>query len=213
MEQEYVDHLRKAFDDADELKSKLPEDVLALDGLSGAKGRHLLNNILTMEDARYLEVGTWKGSTLSAAMWGNHAKVVCIDNWSERFGQGNPKSDFLRNFYLYKGQNKASFIESDCFHVDASHLSKFNIYFYDGEHSEENQYKALTHFYPCLDETFILIIDDWNFPDARKGTRRAISDLGLKPVYEKEVYNLSHQYPQFDYQGWFNGVYVAVMKK
>lgn len=213
MEETYVAHIRKAFEDADSHRSRLPTEVLALEGLSGLKTRHFLNNLLTLENARYLEVGTWKGSTVSSAMWGNHARIVCIDNWSERFGQGNPKSEFLQNFYQFKGDNKATFIESDCFQVDVKSLPMFNIYMYDGEHSKENQYKGLTHFLSCLDNTFILIVDDWNFPETRKGTRQAITDLRLQPIFEKEVYNMSHRYPHFDYEGWFNGIYVAVMKK
>lgn len=213
VEKIYVDHLRKSYENADQLVSKISQNILNLDGLTGAKTRHFYNNLLNMDNVRYLEIGTWKGSSVCAAMFNNKAKVVCIDNWSECFGQPNPKSEFLHNFNRFKGENDASFIEGDCFTMDTSSLPKFNIYMYDGEHSEKSHQKALSHFYNCLDDVFIYVVDDWNFVDVRKGTREALHNLNLIPIYEKEVYNLSHQYPNFDYQGWFNGVYMAVLKK
>ena len=48
-------------------------------------------------------------------------------------------------------ENNAMFIENDCFNVDVSTLSKFNIYMYDGNHTNESHYNALLHFYNCLD--------------------------------------------------------------
>lgn len=32
-----------------------------MDGMSGIKTRHFYNNLLNYYDARYLEIGTWKG--------------------------------------------------------------------------------------------------------------------------------------------------------
>jgi len=48
-------------------------------------------------------------------MYMNKAKVVCIDNWSLFSG---PKELFLHNFNKYKGENDATFIETDCFNYD-----------------------------------------------------------------------------------------------
>jgi hypothetical protein len=59
-------------------------------GYSGKKTRHFYNNLLSIEDARYLEIGTWKGSTLYSAMYGNKAQITYIDNWSQF---GNAKTD------------------------------------------------------------------------------------------------------------------------
>ena len=97
-------------------------------------------------------------------MYGNKSLVVCIDNWSEF---GGPKSEFLINFEKFKGENEAKFIENDCYKVDVSVLPKFNIYMYDGNHSNESHYKALLHYYNCLDDMFIFIVDDWILKDVR----------------------------------------------
>lgn len=205
--------IEKAFDNAENGVSKITDEIINMDGMTGVKTRHFYNNILNTEDARYLEIGTWKGSSVCSAMCGNKAKVVCIDNWSEFDG---PKYEFMHNFEKFKGENDATFIESDCFRVDVSAFPKFNIYMYDGNHTDESHYKALLHYYACLDDTFIFIVDDWNWESVRKGTTDAIKMLNLKVLYEKEIrltWDDTHT-PQPDAKySWWNGIYVSVLQK
>jgi hypothetical protein len=146
-------------------------------------------------------------------MCNNKAKVVCIDNWSEF---GGPKTEFLVNFNKFKGENDATFIENDCYKVDVSKLPKFNIYMYDGNHSNESHYKALLHYYNCLDDVFIFIVDDWNWSDVRNGTLNSIHRLNLKVLYEKEVrltWNNSHTPHPQSRDTWWNGIYIAILQK
>jgi hypothetical protein len=146
-------------------------------------------------------------------MYGNKAKVVCIDNWSEF---GGPKSEFLVNFEKFKGENDATFIENDCFKVDVSLLPKFNIYMYDGNHTNESHYNALLHYYNCLDDVFIFIVDDWNWKDVRDGTINSIQKLNLKVLYDKEIRltwdNSVTPEPELS-NNWWNGIYVAILQK
>ena len=182
-------------------------------GMSGMKTRHFYNNLLNKDDARYLEIGTWKGSTVCAALCGNKATVVCIDNWSEF---GGPKDEFLVNFNTHKGDNHAIFIEKDCFQVDVSTLPKFNIFMYDGDHKHYSHYKAIVHYYSCLDDIFVFIVDDWNWNAVRDGTYESIKNLNLKILYEKEIrltYDNSHTPDYLALTTWHNGIYVAILQK
>ena len=184
-----------------------------MEGMTGTKTRHFYNNLLNKEDARYLEVGTWKGSSVCSAMCENNATVVCIDNWSEF---GGPMEEFLVNFNKYKGTNNARFIEQDCFKVDTDLLPNFNIYLYDGEHSHDSHFKALVHFYKCLDDVFIFIVDDWNWKQVREGTFRSLELLDLKVLYSKEIrltQDDSHTETELAKKTWHNGIYVAILKK
>jgi hypothetical protein len=72
---------------------------------------------------------------------------------------------------------------------------------YDGNHTNENHYNALLHYYNCLDDIFIFIVDDWNWKDVRDGTINSIQKLNLKVLYEKEI------------RFWWNGIYVAILQK
>jgi hypothetical protein len=208
--QSYIDHVNNALDNALQNTSKITNDVLAIDGMSGTKTRHLYNNLLTLPDARYLEIGTYKGSTVSAAMCNNQASVVCIDNWSE-FGVN--LHEFLVNFNKFKGDNNATFIEKDCWNVDPTQLIKFNIYMYDGNHEENSHYKALSHYMPCLDNMFIYIVDDWNWSYVRNGTTNAIRDLNLKVHHQREIIVSEAPNVWPDRQGWWNGIAIFVLEK
>ena len=205
--------IETSFQNATNNISKITNDIITMEGMSGIKTRHFYNNLLNLEDARYLEIGTWKGSSVCSAMFGNKAKVVCIDNWSEF---GGPKSEFLANYAKFKGDNATSFIENDCFKVDVSVLPKFNIYMFDGQHTSESHCKALTYYYDCLDDIFIFIVDDWNWKSVRDGTFDGIKKLNLKVLFEKEIRltsDDSHTPQPEATNTWWNGIYVAILQK
>jgi hypothetical protein len=210
----YKNLIDTAFQNAENNFSKITDYIIDMDGMSGTKTRHFYNNLLNTEDARYLEIGTWKGSSVCSAMCGNKAKVVCIDNWSEF---GGPKTEFLINFEKFKGNNDATFIENDCYEVDISILPKFNIYMYDGNHSNESHYKALIHYYDCLDDIFIFIVDDWNWKGVRDETKNSIQKLNLKVLYEKEIKTTNNdthpEWGSLEQKNWHNGMYVAILQK
>ena len=86
---------------------------------------------------------------------------------------------------------------------------KYNIYFYDAEHTHETQYKAIEYYYDSLEESFILIVDDWNDSWVKTGTFDAIKDLNLITHKDWELPSNGNG----DLSGWWNGVYVAVMSK
>lgn len=205
-----IDKLNQFFENAENGVSKIDDGIKQIDGMTGIKTRHLYNNLLTLEDARYLEIGTFKGSSVCAAMCGNSATVVCIDDWSQFDG---PKDEFMLNFNRYKGSNDAAFIEKECFSVDTSKLFKFNIYLYDGDHRYEDQYKALAYYLDCMEDEFIFVVDDWNWENVRRGTNDAIRDLNLKVLWNREVRLPDENSSTQDREGWWNGISVFLLKK
>ena len=116
-------------------------------------------------------------------MCNNNITCVAIDNWSEF---GGPKDDFITNFNKFKSINNATFIENNCWDIDTSKLIKFNIYMYDGDHNTDSHYKALNYYNNCLDNTFIYIVDDWNWDYIRNFTYKAIEDNKLKILFKKK---------------------------
>jgi len=208
------EHIELSFRNAENGISKITDEIKYMDGMSGIKTRHFYNNLLNKDNTSYLEIGTWKGSSVCSAMCMNAARVVCIDNWSEF---GGPRDEFLVNFNKYKGNNDATFIEADCFNLDISSLQKFNIYMYDGPHEENDHYRALTHYYNCLDDTFIFIVDDWNWKKVRDGTINSLKGLNLSVLYERDIRTThDNSHPVFgskEQLDWHNGIYVAILKK
>lgn len=205
-----IDKLELSFNNAENNISKIDSYIKEMDGMTGLKTRHLYNNLLSIPNARYLEIGTWKGSSVCSAMCGNSATVLCIDNWSEFSG---PKKEFLVNFEKYKGNNNATYIEDDCFTINVDKIGKYNIYMYDGNHSYDSHYKALKYYIKALENEFILIMDDWNWLDVRNATNNSIFDLNLDILWKKEIRLSDTDKTTHDRNGWWNGIGVFFLKK
>ena len=85
-----VEHVRHSILSARKGVSKLltkhGQGVLGLDGMSNNNVRHLLNNICAAQGTRYMEIGVYKGSTLTSCLAGNEDEVdtaVGIDLWGD----------------------------------------------------------------------------------------------------------------------------------
>lgn len=216
MEHPLVQHLIASFDRAQREESKITPEILALEGMSGRRTRHFYNNLCSMPDARYIEIGVWWGSTFCSAMMNNSATMMAIDNWVEWVGANTPQI-FIKNVNRFNKNNRVAFVEADCWKIDTTALPKFNIYVYDGGHTFEDHYKSLTHYLPCMDSTFIFVVDDWNVDDVRAGTRDAIKDLGLVVLHEIEhrtTFDGTHpEWGSLEQLTWHNGMYAAVIQK
>jgi len=106
-----IKHVENCLKETDNWNSKITQDIYEIDGMSGKKTRHFYNNLCSMDNTQYLEIGTWKGSSICSAMCNNNMRCVAIDNWAEF---GGPKEEFFINFNKFKGKNNAIFIEEDC---------------------------------------------------------------------------------------------------
>jgi len=207
--------LKKSFDKADQVQHKLPEYLLKMHGMSGQKYRSLINNLIEiMPNPRYLEVGCHSGSTFCSAIWQNSCKALAIDNWSMF---GGPKDQFFRNLEHFSNSNvESSFIESDFRAVDYTSIGKFNVFMFDGPHEQTDQYDGIKLALPALDDTFIMVIDDWNWPGPRNGTIDALEGLDIE-VIAGIVINTTddntHPNWSHEHSDWHNGYYISVLRK
>lgn len=202
-----VEHLEDSFFKSVREESKLTQDVLSIYGMSSAKGRHLLNNICSVPGMNFLEVGSYEGSTSVAALYENNVNYTIIDN----FKLGVEHKDILiNNFKTHLGY-EPNLIDSDCFSFNPKDkgINDVDIYFYDGEHEEIDQYMALTHYYDCLADEFILIVDDTNYPPVLMGTFRAIQEKKLKIKWHRTLFATHNG----DGSNYWNGMYIAVLSK
>ena len=204
-------HVQQAIINAQAHQSRLHPQILELEGMSSPKIRHLLNNLCAMHGTHYLEIGCWKGSTFISSLFNNHKTIssaVAIDNWSEFWG---PKAEFHQNCTNFLANNSYTFHESDCFLIDPKSVCKnpVNVYFYDGGHTETDQELAFTHYNEVFDEVFVAVVDDWNHPPVPLGTRKAFEKLGYKILFETILPARCHP----DKELWWNGLYVAVIRK
>lgn len=193
--------IKLAIDKSNEQHSKIDKNTMRqLMGLSSPKVRHLLNN-LAAQSQTYLEIGTYLGGTLRAALTGNeHLYAVAIDNFSM---MPNKRQMFFDNTAMLNFQ----FIEQDAFAVDLSEIKEpIELYFYDGSHSFESQYKAIEYYLPMMADEFVYVCDDWNMKRIPNATFSAAKNLNLEVV---ENYDLKCE-PKGE---WWNGLGVIKFRK
>ena len=245
-------HLSESLDCAlglAETDLKKLNDVFFIQGMSALRIKVLLNELMSSNQAKYLEVGIHAGSTFIPAIWQNTASIAyAVDDWSE-YVKAHPRESFYLNCRTHLGSTRTGevdaklgfsgkmsrdkghvvgkerayhtnslLLEKDFFETSASDFNdnKFNIYFYDGDHTEVSQYKALEHMLNigCLEDEFIFLVDDYVWEDVRNGTQRAIKDLNLKVIYEKEfIPECVRKQEKFDEIGWWNGFYISLLGK
>ena len=182
--------IRNSYDEAMAQKRKINDFILNLSGLSGRKFRSMLNNLIEKIDSpRYLEVGSWHGSTACSVCYRNKVKLTCIDDWSQSFVEGkDPEFEFNRNIKNALNINSnLKFINKDFRKVNYTDIDKHNIYLYDGPHQFEDHFDGIKLVQPALEDEYILIVDDWNWNQVRSGTLSAIDHLGLNIISKLEI--------------------------
>ncbi len=212
---ELVRALTKAFALACSGETRLTPALEAIEGMSGVRYRRFANYLLAgLPQAAYLEVGSWTGSTLCAALHGNRLRAFAIDNWSMF---GGPIQQFLRNVADCDSADvDFNMLTEDFRAVDYARLGRFNVYLYDGPHSQTDQYDGVVLAQPALDAEFVLIVDDWNWSQVRTGTFDAVRDLGLEVLKAIEVRtSLDNSQPEVirQHSDWHNGYWLAVLRK
>jgi hypothetical protein len=203
---DWIAHVTEALFSTYRGASKLPDEILTVEGYSSFLVRRLLNNLCDFDGCRYVEVGTWQGATALSASYLNRGSFKAIDNFSEF---GGPREVCLRNRERWRGQCHFELIDADVWSYDIGSLGPANVYFYDGGHTEEDQYKAFTRFDGILTDPFIAIVDDWNWKQVRTGTRRAFAELRYDVLAMWNLYSPGN----CTINGWWNGLFLAVISR
>lgn len=119
----------------------------------------------------YVEVGSFRGTSLIAAMLGNEGKrFVAIDDFSMRAASRSRLEKNLASF----GLTGATIVEGDAFEVlrgDAVPRGRAGVYYYDAAHTYEQQLDGLRLAEPYLAKRALLIVDDTDWDFVARATR------------------------------------------
>jgi len=213
-----VDQVENALKLSSENRSRAKHS-LTIPGLTSEKVKHFLNNLCSAQDVRYLEVGVFQGATFTAALEGNNAIAHALDHWKDTginpardvegwsAESGDPKQAFMANCELVIGNNRVTGHDYDIRDFDINIIpQKLNVVFYDGDHSAEGTEFFLRKFWPAFDETFVLVVDDWNWQGAQQGTNAVLEKE--KVLYKKELLTLGE-----DPNDYWNGLGIFVVRK
>ena len=202
-----VGRVQAAIDAAELGESILPDSVLSLEGMSSNKVRHFLSNL---HARNYLEVGCWKGSTLVSACWGQDVTATVIDDFSQFNEAGDVREIFRRNVSEHLPDSKVTLIEQSVHDLQRDALSRgVDTLFLDGDHTPEAHREVIIKLWPCLADEAVIVIDDANFADALDGTLQGMLAVGAHIVQE---WRLPARF-NGDTEQWWNGLYVAVVKR
>lgn len=199
------DLIRWVQESIDRPGSRIPEDVAMLRGMSSPKIRHFLNNVCSYGHCRYLEIGTYGGSTLIPAMYENDVDAIAIDNWSQfpasECGGYDARQDLNDRLMKYGGKFKTyEMMNTDCF--DAVIPKGTNVFFYDGSHDGPSTFTAIVRYGIRCHQPFILIVDDLELcSSVWEGTQRALNEFTIHKSWELKKKD-----------GYHEGVFVAVVE-
>jgi len=216
-----IDTVKNALIKSKNNDSKISEKTKNLPGLTSEKVKHFINNLCELPDCKYLEAGVFQGSIFAAAVERNDLVATAIDNFSEssiipmdsnvniNSEKGNNKEIFLRNIKDLVLNKQVNIIDSNVFETDLNKISlKSNVIFMDIEHTYESHYNFLNKFYEKIDNTFVYVVDDWNWLQVRDATFKSIEDLKLKTLFKEEIFTKGE-----DKNDYWNGLGIFVLNK
>ena len=216
-----IDAVKNALIKSKNNDSKISEKTKNLPGLTSEKVKHFINNLCELPDCKYLEAGVFQGSIFAAAVERNHLVATAIDNFSEssimpmdsnvniNSEKGNNKEIFLRNIKDLVLNKQVNIIDSNVFETDLNKISlKSNVIFMDIEHTYESHYNFLNKFYEKIDNTFVYVVDDWNWLQVRDATFKSIEDLKLKTLFKEEIFTKGE-----DKNDYWNGLGIFILNK
>lgn len=180
-----VEHIEEAIAFALRGSSNLDAAALDILGFATPTMRRMFSNLCHLDGLKYLEVGTYCGATFVAAFNNNPIHAIGIDNFSQTWNPGRDiKAELTANKdrFVTPLTKSVRFYEGDCFDPEllGEIGSGVDIFYFDGDHTREAQAKALPHFIDLLADTFLFIVDDYNWQDVQIGT-----EDGLKSVASK----------------------------
>lgn len=218
----YIKHIEDSLYWAENEVSKLTLDIINIQGITSNKVKCLLNNICNIDDANYLELGVFRGSTFCSAIYGNNIKATGIDNWSSpylmpsgvsqkmsfylRDQSNDPKEEFLSNVKKFGNVEKINAYRANYLDFDYSTIEPLDIIFYDGETKYYDQYTTIKKLIPHMSNKCILIVDDWNWQ--KEGAIKALEESDVFITYQKNIYTNGE-----DSKDFWNGIGIFLIEK
>jgi predicted O-methyltransferase YrrM len=141
-------------------------------GLARENNLALLNLAASLldEGESYVEVGSFKGLSLIAAMLGNTGDFVGIDDFSLGGGSRRGLDANLRRY----GLAGHTILEGDAFKLlraGALGVRRVGVYYYDAAHDYRSQVRGLRMIEPYLADEALLIVDDTDWDQVGRAVR------------------------------------------
>ncbi len=161
---------------------------------------------------RYLEAGCYFGGSACAAICNNpNVEAYLFENDSEQFDHTPILPVLIRNLaeHQCRGYN---LIVRDFFQpLKGFFTGPIDVFFYDAVHTRLAQAKALPHALDSLADRFVFIVDDYNWPHVKQGTREGFTAVENK-IRVLQTWPLSGEKQELD-PIWHNGFLITLCEK
>ena len=173
-----------------------------IDNMSSIAVGFIINQIAKKldKDDVYLNIGIYRGFSLLAGILDAECKVYGVDNFSHEYLRGDksliPRDDISENiaskkyffsyFNKYKDDKKHKFFEIDYKKFFHNFNEYINFYYYDADHSYENQLENLLIANEFLKKNAIILVDDYNEEQVERATLDFIARNSTKFKIIKE---------------------------
>ncbi len=185
--QRFAAELPALFDDFPESPEpggrRFDDIVAGVPNLACENNLALINLAATLLDQgeTYLELGTYHGASLIAAMRGNEAHdFVAIDNFSigpvsvrDRSNPPASRAELDANLTRFR-MDGAAIVEGDALELlerGALEGLRVGVFYYDAAHSYESHLRALQLVEPYLADSALLIVDDSDWEQVGRAIR------------------------------------------
>lgn len=223
-----VELAKESYSNAQRNKAKISNDWRIMDqySVSSKRFKLLLNNLCSVDNFTYLELGCFRGGTLCGALFQNKLLAAyAIDNFQynpldfythpetgERSninpnGWDNVKLNLIDNLERLKLDKSVKLFVGDWNKISDSFIKhKINIVHLDIPKETD---KILEFYDSKFDDVFILVVSNFNSSEIQNQVDAYI-DKKNYTVHHK-ITNFSHS--NADSEGWWNGLGVLVIQK
>ncbi len=178
-------------------------------GMSSENKLALLNAAASClgDGESYVEVGSWKGLSIIAAILGNERGSYYAIESFRGFGVDVPAAvaEMEANLSRWNVRHRLTLVQDNAFRALASPGwlgGPIGVFFYDGSHDRLAQYLALGMAEPHLADTALVIVDDTSRPVVGRATSEYVR---AHPGY-RLLFDLEARYESDP--RWWNGVRV-----
>ena len=129
------------------------------------------------EGETYVEVGTYQGGSLTAALFGNESHAIGIDSFGE-FKETNSFERTQANLENFGVADRVQLKDMDFhdFFRDVPPGLVIQVYYYDGAHDYPSQLAGMEEAWPHLHTGSIILVDDYSYPEVNAAINQFISN-------------------------------------
>lgn len=170
----------------------------------------ILNAVVSSMDEgeTYVEVGTYQGGSLAAALFGNDSRAIGVDSFVE-FQQTNSFERTQENLDYFGVADRVQLNNMDYTEFFKSIPSDLilQVYYYDGAHDYPAQLAGMEAAWPYLHTGSIILVDDYSYPEVNAAINQFVANHANRITFQF-VMATKHGVGAVTDPTWWNGVVV-----